>query len=265
MYTEIEIKQLITGGENSSVEFKSSAVTSDSLAREIVAFANSSGGIVLIGVEDDGEITGLSPGKRYDEWAANIARNNVTPAVQVEYYEITIDNKRIAVIEVPKGKDKPYQTSDHRFLVRVGSTNRTATQAELMRLFQQSGVFHFDVTSAAGASIIDLNLAKINRYFNRYEIDFTRESETDRISLLKNTDILDEEGKATVAGLLVFGIDPQRYLLNAGISFAHFNGDDITAELIDKQNIDNTIDYQVDTTLSIIKNNLLQPSTITGT
>lgn len=142
---------------------------------------------------------------------------------------------------------------------------RQLIQSELMRLFQQSGVFHFDVNGVAGASIIDLNLAKIDRYFNRYEIDFTRESEADKITLLKNTDILDEEGKATVAGLLVFGIDPQRYLLNAGISFAHFNGDDITAELIDKQNIDNTIDYQVDTTLSIIKNNLLQPSTITGT
>jgi ATP-dependent DNA helicase RecG len=265
MYTEIEIRQLITGGENSSVEFKSTALTGDSLARELVAFSNSSGGIVLIGVEDTGEITGLSPGKRYDEWTANIARNNVTPAVRIEYYEIMIDNKKIAVIEVPKGKDKPYQTSDHRFLIRVGSTNRTASQSELMRLFQQSGVFHFDVNGVAGSSIIDLNLAKIDRYFNRYEIDFTRESDTDRIALLKNTDILDEEGKVTVAGLLVFSIDPQRYLFNAGISFAHFNGDDITAELIDKQNIDNTIDYQVDTTLSIIKNNLLQPSTISGT
>ncbi|MCX6581988.1 MAG: hypothetical protein NT166_17600 [Candidatus Aminicenantes bacterium] len=79
-----------------------------------------------------------------------------------------------------------------------------------------------------------MNLAKIDGYFNRYEIDFTHESEAEKTSLLKNTDILDKDGKVTIAGLVIFGINPQRYLYNAGISFAHFNGNEITADLIDK-------------------------------
>ena len=136
---------------------------------------------------------------------------------------------------------------------------------ELMCLFQHNVFFYFDSTGVDRSSLIDLNLAKIDGYFNRYEIDFTHESEAEKISLLKNTDILDKEGKVTIAGLLIFGINPQRYLYNAGISFAHFNGNEITADLIDKQNIDNTIDYQVDTAFAVVKNNILQPSTIVGT
>ncbi|MCK4761422.1 MAG: putative DNA binding domain-containing protein [Candidatus Aminicenantes bacterium] len=264
MYTEEEILQLISGGENSSVEFKSSSVKPDALAREIVAFSNSGGGVILLGVEDDGQVTGLPAGKNFEEWVANIVRNNVIPAAQIEYSHIEIKNKKIAIIDVPKGRDKPYQTAGHQFLVRVGSTNRTATQAELMRLFQQSGVFHYDAVGVPGSGIKDLNLTKIDSYFDRYELDFTQESEQEKAALLKNTDILSDKGEVTTGGLLVFGIRPQRYLRCAGISFAHFSGGDIGAELIDKQNIDGTLDYQVDTALAVIKNNIRRPSTIVG-
>lgn len=265
MYSKDEIIQLIKGGENSAVEFKAADVKIDSLAKEVVAFSNTNGGVILLGVEDNREISGLAGNKNFEEWTANIARNNVIPAVSIEYNEVEIENKKIAVLEVNKGKDKPYQTIKHQFLIRVGSTNRVTTQAELMRLFQQSGVFHFDSNGVEGTSFSDLNLTKIDQYFNRYEIDFSRETDSDRFNILKNSDILNEAGCVTVAGLLIFGINPQRYLYNASITFAHFKGNEITGDLIDKQNIESTIDYQVDTALSVIKNNLLHPSSIIGT
>jgi len=265
MYSKEEIIQLIEGGENSAVEFKTADVNVDSLSREMVAFSNTNGGVILLGVEDGGKITGLPPGKNFEEWTANIARNNVIPALFFDYYEFELDNKKIALLNIPKGKDKPYQTLKHQFLIRVGSTNRITTQSELMRLFQQSGVFHFDANAVDNTSWSDLNLTKIDRYFNRYDIDFSHESEQEKFNLLKNSDILNENGNASVAGLLIFGINPQRHLYNAGISFAHFKGNEITADLIDKQNIESTIDFQVDTALSVIKNNLLHPSTIIDT
>ena len=75
-----QIKQLIEQGENSAVEFKSSEVRPESLAREIVAFANSSGGTILIGVEDSGKITDVDQ-HQTETWVANIVRNNVIPAI----------------------------------------------------------------------------------------------------------------------------------------------------------------------------------------
>jgi ATP-dependent DNA helicase RecG len=123
--TETALTALIAQGENHALEFKSAQVHPDSLARELVALANTHGGVILLGVEDSGEIAGLPTDKNYEEWV----------------------------------------------LIRVGSTNRVATQAELMRLFQQSGMFHYDLQGVERTSIRDLNLAQIDDYFSAYQID----------------------------------------------------------------------------------------------
>ena len=214
--TETALTALIAQGENHALEFKSAQVHPDSLARELVALANTHGGVILLGVEDSGEIAGLPTDKNYEEWV----------------------------------------------LIRVGSTNRVATQAELMRLFQQSGMFHYDLQGVERTSIRDLNLAQIDDYFSAYQIDFRKEEDQERI--LVNTDMLDESGRVTVGGLLMFGINPQRHLPNACISFAHFAGTELDEELLDKQVIGGTLNLQVDTVLAILKNHLRQPSRIEG-
>jgi ATP-dependent DNA helicase RecG len=87
----------------------------------------------------------------------------------------------------------------------------------------------------------------------------------EKITLLKNTDIIAENEQVTVGGLLVFGINPQRIFHNASISFAHFLGNTISEELIDKKNIEGSLPDQVQAALQIIKNNILTPSSILET
>ena len=263
--TETDILEIISKGENSAIEFKSSLVKPNSLAKEIVAFANVNGGIIFIGVSDSGEIEGVDESKNYEEWIASISRNNVIPAIDIVFETHTINKVDIVILNVPKGKDKPYQTNDNKFLVRVGSTNRSATQAELMRLFQQVGFFHFDATGVSVSSIRDLNFSLIDNYFNRYNFDFISEEENEKEILLQNVDILTADKKLTVAGLLIFGMNPQKYLPHASISFAHFNGNDISDELIDKQIIDGNLQNQIDRAFAIVKNNILHQSKIDKT
>jgi ATP-dependent DNA helicase RecG len=255
-----KIKALIAQGENSAVEFKASGVHADSIAREMVAFANSQGGVILLGVDDTGSLEGLDSSRPWEEWVANISRHNIVPPLALKYEEVVISGKRIGCIEVEKGREKPYQTNRNHFVIRVGSTNRMATQGELMRLFQQAGAFHFDLTGVEKTTRNSLNLTKIADYFQRYDVDISQEGEQE--SLFQNTDILTEEGLVSVAGLLIFGIQPQKRLYNASISFAHYEGMLPDSELIDLQVIEGTLDYQVDTALAVIRNNLLRPSTI---
>lgn len=257
-----EVLALIRQGENSSVEFKSAQAHPDSLARELVAFANTQGGTLLIGVEDDSHISGLNESIDYEARIANIARNNVNPPINIEPAIVDMPEGRILMVRVERGRDRPYQTLQNQFLVRVGSTNRTATQGELLRLFQQAGLFHYDATAVQGTDIADLNLAALDRYFSQYGFDLTAEDDKPRI--LANADIMTEAGEATVAGLLLFGINPQRYLSYAGLSFAHFAGREVTEELIDKQVIEGTLSFQVDSALAVIRNNLQRPSRIQG-
>ena len=261
--TQQELKSILAQGENSSVEFKESAVRPEAIAREMVAFANSTGGVIVIGVADDGTVRGINERTKLEEWVMNIARTSVSPALNVSSELILVDDIPVSVITVPKGSDKPYQTAD-KYFIRVGSTNRIATQSELMRLFQVSGVFHYDTVPVAGVTIHDLNLSVLDNYFSSYGIEFSREDEATRRNLLVNTDVLAETGEPTIGGMLMFGINPGRYLPQSGIMFAHFNGNTPGDELIDRQIIGGTLPLQVDTALAVLKNNLLRPSHIEG-
>ena len=102
-FNKAKIFELIHQGENTSVEFKDRQVRAESLAKEVVAFANSYGGTLLIGVADNGMIQGISDQKNYEEWIANIARNNVIPSISTDFFLVTVEDKKIAVILVPKG------------------------------------------------------------------------------------------------------------------------------------------------------------------
>ena len=261
--THQELSILIQQGENAAVEFKTVPLRPETLAREIVAFANSAGGAILLGVADDGTLVGVDGAEQLEEWVMNIARTSVVPAITLSCEMLLVENTRICVVTVPKGSDKPYQTGD-KYLMRVGSTNRVATQSELMRLFQMSGVFHYDTLPVANASINDLNMAALDSYFANYGFEFSKEADIARRQLLINTDILAPTGEPTIGGLLMFGINPSRYLPQAAIMFAHFNGLEIEADLIDRQEIIGTLPQQVDTAVAVMKNNLLRPSTIEG-
>ena len=258
-----DLLTILHQGENSSVEFKEHAVRAESMAREMVAFANSSGGVIVVGVADDGAIVGIDTEKNLEEWTMNVARTSVVPAISVEYEQLELEGKKLGVITVAKGVDKPYQTGD-KYLVRVGSTNRVATQAELMRLFQMSGVFHYDTISVSGATINDLNHSSLDSYFSSYEIEFSQEDPETRTNILINTDIVTSDQVPTVAGMLLFGVNPGRFLPQCGIMFAHYRGNEPGDELIDRQSIAGTLPQQVDTALAVIKNNLLRPSHIEG-
>jgi ATP-dependent DNA helicase RecG len=233
--TQIEqIKQLIEQGENSAVEFKNSEVRPESLAREIVAFANSSGGTILIGVEDSGKITGVDQ-HQTETWVANIVRNNVIPAIAPQITEWELSQKKVLAIEVSRGLDKPYQTLDGKFWIRVGATNRMATKEELSRLFQQAGLVHFDIAPLEQTSITDLDDRKLQEYwFTYYSINYLELEQEEQKRLLRNADILgllEGEETVTVGGMLLFGKDPQRRIPQSFITFAVFDGLLLTDEL----------------------------------
>ena len=259
-----KVLELIKGGENQSVEFKLSEVHADSLAKEMVAFANTQGGTLLIGVGDDGLIRGLGDSALVcEERIANISRNNVIPPITVSMQQVEFKQDSVLVVDVQKGIERPYQTRNNQFIIRVGSTNRVATQGELMRLFQQAGAFHYDAVAVPETGLKDLNMAKLDGYFSQYGLDLRAEEEPERV--LMNADIMDASYRVTVGGLLIFGLNPQKSLPFVAISIAHYAGITIADELIDKQTVEGTIDFQVDNALAVIRNNIRHPSIIQGT
>jgi ATP-dependent DNA helicase RecG len=251
--------------ENQHIEFKQEEVSSQSLAEEVVAFANGEGGEIWLGVDDDGKEIGIS--RSYEEDIMNICRTAVIPPIQPEYEEITVEGEKhnkIACIKINKGIDRPYYTSRNKYYIRVGTTKRTASREELIRLFQASGLFHYDIVEAAGSQLKDLNQSAIADYFSRYKIDYIHEDENERLRLLWASDISSEQQIPTVGGLLVFGITPERHLPQSGISLGVFNGDKIGSELRDKKTFYSGLPLQIDNALAAIKANILISSDIQG-
>ncbi|WDN89787.1 hypothetical protein BuS5_02755 [Desulfosarcina sp. BuS5] len=250
-----KILALISQGENSSIEFKSGNVRPESVAKEMAAFSNSFGGTLLIGVEDDGIISGINM-EKIDQWLANIARNNVIPAISPDISIENIESKKVAVVEIPKGMNKPYQTIDGKYYIRISSTNRTATKEELSRLFQQAGIVHFDLSPVEGTEGKDLDLLKVNDYWSTcYDINFISLEKHEQQKILINSDIIvpfEGENVTSVGGLLLFGKQPQRRLPQSSIKTAIFKGEDITDDIIDKKEIIGVLPEIIDNTASLI-------------
>jgi ATP-dependent DNA helicase RecG len=171
--------------------------------------------------------------------------------------------------QFPKGKDRPYQTTDGKYWIRVGSTNRTATKEELSRLFQQAGLIHFNISPVADSGAEGIDLALVDDYYRVYyeEIPFSDLSPPEQASILRNADILCEfEGRAvaTVGGLLMFGKQPQRRMPHASVMFAVFKGTEITDDLADKKEVTGTLRELIDKTVGLIELYLPVASVIEG-
>jgi ATP-dependent DNA helicase RecG len=262
-----EIKEIIKNGENLYIEFKEEGIKAKDLAEEIVAFANSDGGTILIGVDDYGNIKGVSD-TLIEEKIMNICRNNCIPNITPGFESINIDGKTIAIVTLHKGLNKPYYTTDHKYYIRVGTTKRIASREELLRLFEANGALHFDISPVEGTSINDLNLDVIREYFLKYNaFDLNDESKEATKRILLNADIMieaNDKALCTVGGLMVFGKNPEQRLPQNGVSFAHFKGTEIINELIDKKVIIGRIQDIADQLIVIMKNNMKSPSVING-
>ena len=142
-----ELFELITNGENSGMEFKRDNVRPEQLAKEIVAMANFQGGRVILGVEDDGTISGIHR-DNLEEWVMNVIQDKIHPLILPYYEKIKVDNNSVAVITFPQGISKPYVVRDggaEKIYIRVGSTSRLASREQQMRLFELGCMLHTEV------------------------------------------------------------------------------------------------------------------------
>ena len=187
---------------------------------------------MLLGVEKDGSVSGVTRAA-IEEWVMTAARDKIRPEL-IPYYELVRDvepGKDVAVVHVDRGWTVHHVWHDnHRtYYIRVGTQSREASPEELERLFQQRGAFRVEIRGVSGSSISDLDMRRLQDYFQRVrgqEAPAADDSEAWR-DLLLNTEFLAGEADstpATVAGLLLFGLNPNRFLPHAGIDAVAYPG-----------------------------------------
>jgi predicted HTH transcriptional regulator len=168
--TLIELQQILARGEDSQYQFKQNITNADSLAAEMVAMVNAAGGKIIIGVNDNGEITGLSYIRRLNQLISNVASDFIKPPISPLTENIQTDKGLLIVISVPEGLNKPYLDKSGVMWVKSGADKRRVTsREEMQRLFQSAGLIHADSVPVPETSQVDLDPWAFQEYYqNRY-------------------------------------------------------------------------------------------------
>jgi len=225
-----ELLEMIANGESSGLEFKRDDIRPEQLAKEIVAMLNFQGGHILLGVEDDGSISGLQRDNT-EEWVMNVISEKIHPVVLPYYEKIKLDdNNVVAVLTFTQGNSKPYVRRHNKaeeVFIRVGTTSRLATREQQMRLYEIGGMLHTEVLSVPRTNFSDLDRVRIENYFreiiNDPEIPDSDESWKSRLA---NLGLLTEpNGMCTIAGMVLFGKHPRQFLKQSGLRVFAFSSD----------------------------------------
>ncbi len=228
-----ELLELITNGENSGVEFKRDDIRPEQLAKEVVAMANFQGGKLLLGVEDDGSVSGVQR-PNLEEWVMNVMQDKVHPMILPFYEEIKLaDGKSVAVISFPQGISKPYVLRDRgkeEIYIRVGSSSRLASREQQMRLFELGGMLHTELMPVPRTDMSCLDEARLSNYLKDIlrDPDIPNSPETWQARLLALGFLVEAADTVccTIAGLVLFGKSPRRYLKQAGLRVMVFKAQD---------------------------------------
>lgn len=228
----IELIEMIERGEDSHLQFKQVVNNSESLAGELVAFSNSKGGKIIIGVSDQGTIIGLSPEdiRRINQLLSNTATSNVHPPINPETENITVGGQLLMVITVVEGISKPYSDNNGVTWVKSGSDKRRVTsREEIQRILQSADLVHADEVAIRGTSSADINLKYFADFFERnYSTTLDEALDKSKISLgqLLNNLGLAKDETLNFAGLMLFGQNPQRHRPAFIIKAVSFVGND---------------------------------------
>jgi ATP-dependent DNA helicase RecG len=252
--------QQIDLGEDSTRQFKADVTNGESLASEMVAFANSEGGTVLIGVADDGVIPGLSSQDvaRVNQLISNASSQQVRSPIAVTTENVALGNGRIVIVlTVPKGIDKPYFDKNGVIWLKAGADKRRVnSREELRRFFQLSEQFHGDeLPTKAGIDKLDTLLF---REFLRdhYKCEYPK-SEPDLLRLLQNMNLATDDGKLNLAGVLMFSERPEWIAPQFVVKAIRYPGNKIHAtDYIDTEDFVGPLQKIFDDAMGFVMRNL---------
>jgi len=265
---KLQLFDRIAGGEDSFTEFKREIEHSDRFAAELIAFANTEGGQILVGVDDDGAIVGVTDTWQAEERILNIGRNNCIPPMDLLIEKVDVDGVKAIIVHVPRRLGRPYENRRGQCFIRTGSTKRLASADERARLLEAAGLFRFEETPVPRTSVADVDQEAFAKYYLRVYDNPLKEAEVPLLQLLGNMRLVSQDlagvHRLSVAGLLLFGQRPQDYLFYSRVSAVRWAGLQAGEEIIDRQEILGRLPQIIEATESFILRNTRLSTQITG-
>ncbi len=257
----MSLLKAIQSGEGKNLEFKVELPSSNTLAKTVIAFSNTGGGKLIIGVNDQGEIVGLKPDVdifELQDKVASMIYETCYPNVLPEIYTTTINDKLVMAIEVYRGNLLPYylkhQGKNEGVYIRVGATNRKASHENILELERQRMNISFDQEVNRETTFESLDVSPVVDRFANAEKDFNQ-------TVMKNLKLIYEEnGKIypTNGLLIILG-----KFEHVRMKCSRFKGTTMDV-FLDRKEYDGDLFTQLENTENFIKNHIRLSSEIKG-
>lgn len=257
--TRTELLRLIRGGEDTYLELKVKLSNSERIAQGIVALANTDGGTIIFGVNDQLRIEGVSNPEWVQEELTRICREEVVPPLVPMIDTMAFDSgKRIVALDID-GKRRPYRTRDGRFYLRFGAEKREVSRDELSAWLDEIRPLGFENIPLQTVAEEDFDDALLWSFASGFDVD------APNINLYQTSDFLRKDlllavGNAdeffpTVAAVLLFGKDERvaELLPRSNVTVARFSGDNGTAQLIEAIEVKGNLHTQFEAITAFIK------------
>ncbi|NCO56323.1 MAG: AAA family ATPase, partial [Bacteroidetes bacterium] len=251
--TALKIKELIKKGESETVEFKSSFNVET--IETLVAFANSKGGMVLIGVTDKNKINGVIVNNESLQNWVNEVKNKTSPSIVPDAEIIEINNKQIVVLIMPEYPIKPVSTKG-KYLKRIANSNHVLSTSEVVNMHLNTFNTSWDYHTNNHFKTDDISFEKVQLAIEI--INQTGKKITDDpLTFLNKNDLIREE-KLTNAGYLLF---TKRDTVITTIELGRFQSEIIIKDT-DRTKAD--ILTQIEQVLDFVKKHINKEVIITG-
>jgi len=254
-----ELLEIIARGEDGKHQFKANVTNQNSLASEMVAFSNSGGGRLIIGVNDDGSVSGLTRDDmaQLNQLVSNAASQTVRPAINPSTDNFLLADGLVMVVSIANGMSKPYMDKDGVIWVKSGADKRRATsREEIQRMYQSAGLLHGDALAVNGLTVSDLDLEYFKRFFEEQYGETLESQEMSLPKLLENMNLM-HDGTLNISGALLFAKTPQFRLPVFMVKAVCYPDDDIHLDsYLDNQDIKGKLADVFHQSLSFILRNL---------
>jgi len=238
-----ELMRLVRGGEDTFLELKVKLSNPEKIAQEIVALANTGGGVIVFGVNDQLRVEGIEDGENVQDELVRICREEVVPPIVPFIDRIAFDNgRRIVALDV-NGRRRPYRTRDGRFFIRAGAEKREASPEELSTLLDDSQPLSYENIPALRATLADIDEAHLWSFMRGFAggaFDETSVKDYPTAEILARHLMLatnrGDEVVPTVASLLLFGRDERvaELIPRASLIATRFGGDSTQAPVVER-------------------------------
>ncbi|HKZ81410.1 MAG TPA: RNA-binding domain-containing protein [Pyrinomonadaceae bacterium] len=257
-----ELLRLVRGGEDTFLELKVKLSNSQRIAQEIVALANTGGGVMIFGVNDQMRIEGVDDPESVQEELVRICREEIQPALIPFIDRVAFDNGRRVVALDIEGKRRPYRTRDGRFYIRLGADKREASREELSALLDEARPQRYEDVPAIDATIADIDEAHLWTFLREFAGDAFDEANASGYptATVLERDLLlatnnDMQVVPTVAGILLFGQDENvsKLVPRSTVIATRFAGDSLQAPVVERVELSGNLHTLYEATLRFIR------------